>query len=88
MTEYGKLDCRHEATTPIIDLGLNRCDECGEVMRPRPKLTRYEWLRRLSVEEVAKKLFALKLLCLDCKKDRCPGPMQCYKAWLMEEVEV
>ena len=40
---YGKPNCRHENTTPIINLpGMSRCDECGEVMR-RPKLTRYEW---------------------------------------------
>jgi hypothetical protein len=31
---YGKLNCRHETTTPIINLpGMSRCDECGEVLR-------------------------------------------------------
>lgn len=34
MTDYGKPDCPHEATTPIINLpGMVRCDKCGEVMR-------------------------------------------------------
>ena len=30
---YGKPNCKHEATTPIVNLpGVSRCDECGEVM--------------------------------------------------------
>ena len=50
---YGKPNCKHEATTPIVNLpGMVRCNECGEVMRP--KRTRYEWpcVARWLIEEV------------------------------------
>jgi len=85
---YGKQNCRHEATTPIINLpGMVRCDKCGEVMRP--KLTRYEWLRSLTVEQLAEELAENGLdYCMDdCDDDDCPHEAKCVARWLMEEVD-
>lgn len=83
---YGKPDCKHkESTTPIINLpGMERCDGCGEVVRP--KLTRYECLRSLTLEELSEDLvgditeFLLELI-------GHPHPVGVCKAWLMEEVD-
>ncbi len=90
---YGKPNCRHEDTTPIVNLpGVSRCDKCGEVMRP--KRTRYEWLRSLSVEGLADELpviveqFDNVDYCkCECDDDYCPHPKKCLAIWLMEEVE-
>lgn len=87
---YGKPNCRHEATTPIINLpGMVRCDKCGEVMRP--KRTRYEWLRSLTVEKLANELTGLTICagldyCNNCE-DHDYDCSQCCIEWLMEEVE-